>query len=234
MKALKFALLGAAASLAMGGSALAQENAVDVSFNVGVASDYVFRGISQTDEGVQVFGGADVTSGILYAGVWASNVDFLDSTDAEVDFYAGVRPTAGPVALDFGAIYYAYIDEPSGADYNYWEFKAAGSIPAGPATLGAALFYSPDFTGAAFDEGLYYEVNAAIPLSDKATLSAAIGHQDINVDFGGDVDYTTWNVGLGYAITENVGLDIRYWDTDDEPFGDISEERVVASLKLTL
>lgn len=235
MKALKFALLGAAASLAMGGSALAQEDAaVDVSFNVGVASDYVFRGISQTDEGVQVFGGADVTSGMLYAGVWASNVDFLDSTDGEVDFYAGVRPTAGPVSLDFGAIYYAYIDEPSGADYNYWEFKAAASVPVGQATLGAALFYSPDFTGAAADEGLYYEVNGAMPLSDKATLSAAIGRQEVEFDGLGDLDYTTWNVGLGYAITDNVGLDIRYWDTQEEPFGDISEERVVASLKLTL
>jgi uncharacterized protein (TIGR02001 family) len=235
MKALKFALLGAAASLAMGGSALAQdEPAVDVSFNLGVASDYVFRGVSQTDEGIQVFGGADVTSGILYAGVWASNVDFLDTTDAEVDLYAGVRPTAGPVALDFGAIYYAYIDEPSGADYNYWEFKAAGSVPVGQATLGAAMFYSPDFTGAGADEGLYYEVNAAMPLSDKASLSGAIGHQDIEIDGGGDVDYTTWNVGIGYAITDQVGLDIRYWDTDDAPFGDISEERVVASLKLTL
>lgn len=233
MKALKIALLGAAASLAMGGSALAQDSGVDVSFNVGVASDYVFRGVSQTDEGVQVFGGADVTSGILYAGVWASNVDFLDSTDAEVDLYAGVRPTAGPFTLDFGAIYYAYIDEPSGADYNYWELKAAASVPAGPATLGAALFYSPDFTGAA-DEGLYYEVNGAMPLSDKATLSAAIGRQEVEFDGLGDFDYTTWNVGIGYAITDNVGIDIRYWDTQEEPFGDISEERVVASLKLTL
>lgn len=234
MKALKFALLGAAASLAMGGSAMAQDSSVDVSFNLGVASDYVFRGVSQTDEGPQVFGGADVTSGIFYAGVWATNVDFLDSTDAEVDLYAGVRPTAGPFSLDFGAIYYGYVDEPSGADYAYWEFKAAASAPIGQATVGAALYYSPDFTGAAADEALYYEINAAMPLSDKASLSGAIGRQEVEISGFGDSDYTTWNVGVGYLITDNVGLDLRYWDTEDDPFGDISEERIVASLKLTL
>jgi uncharacterized protein (TIGR02001 family) len=236
MKALKFALLGAAASLALGGSAFAQEaSAVDLSFNVGVASDYVFRGISQTDEDPQIFAGADMTAGIFYAGVWASNVDFLDSTDAEFDLYAGVKPTVGPVSLDLGAVYYVYADAPTGAEYDYWEIKAAGSIPLGQATLGAALYYSPDFTGAAADEGLYVEVNGAIPLRESFTLSGALGHQDVEFSGGGDVDYTTWNIGVGIAATENIGLDIRYWDTDAEDiFGSIAEERLVASVKLAL
>lgn len=230
MKALKMALLGAAASLAMGGSALAQDDpAVDFSFNVGAATDYVFRGVSQTNEDGQIFGGADVTSGIFYGGVWASNVDFLDDTDAEIDLYAGVRPTMGPVAVDVGVIYYAYVNAPSGGDYDYWEFKAAGSIPVGQATLGAAAYYSPDFFGGV-DEALYYEVNGAIPLVDKLTLSGAVGHQALE----GPGDYTTWNVGLGYAITDNFGVDVRYWDTDEHSFGDIYDERVVLSLKATL
>lgn len=236
MKALKFALLGAAASLAMGGSAFAQdESAVDVSFNIGVATDYVFRGISQTDEDPQIFAGADVTSGIFYGGVWASNVDFLDGTDFEFDVYAGVRPTLGPATLDLGVIYYGYTDAPGGADYDYWEVKAAASAPIGQATVGAAIFYSPDFTGAASDEGVYVEVNGAIPLRESITLSGALGHQDVEFDVGGDADYTTWNIGVGIAATENIGVDIRYYDTDAEDlFGRIAEERVVASVKLTL
>lgn len=236
MKALKLALLGAAASLAVGGSAFAQDlSDVDVSFNIGMASDYVFRGVSQTDEDPQIFGGADVTSGILYAGVWASNVDFLDSTDAEIDVYAGVRPTVGPVSLDLGAVYYGYVDAPSGAEYEYWEIKAAGSIPAGPAILGAALYYSPDFTGAAADEGLYVEINGSIPLRESFTLSGAVGRQSVEFAGGGDLDYTTWNIGVGIAATEHIGLDIRYFDTDaDDIFGPIAEERLVASVKLAL
>lgn len=240
MKALKIALLGAAASLAMGGSAFAQDAAeIDWSINVGAATDYVFRGVSQTDEEAQIFAGADITTGIFYAGVWASNVDFYDDTDGEFDVYAGVRPTVGPVSLDLGAIYYAYIDEPDFADYAYWEFKAAASMPVGPATVGAAVFYSPDFTANYTDEGTYVEINGSVPLMEKLTLSGALGHQDIEVDDAlliDDIDYTTWNVGLGYAITENVGVDLRYHDTDDDDdfFGDIADERVVLSMKLTL
>lgn len=228
MKTLKIALAAAAASVAMGGAALAQDEGPSFAFNVGASTDYVFRGVSQTDEEPQIYGGADVTAGMFYAGVWASNVDFLDSTDAEVDVYAGVKPTAGPVALDFAALYYGYIDAPSGSDYGYWEFKAAASIPAGPATLGAAVFYSPDFFGSV-DEAIYYEVNGSVPLAEKLSASAALGHQSLE----GPGDYTTWNVGVGYALTDHIGVDLRYHDTDEHGFGDIYDSRVVLGLKAT-
>jgi len=114
MKAFKLAICAATASLALAGTA----SAAEVSFNVGIANDYAFRGISQTDEGVQVFGGVDVSEGMFYAGAWASNVDFGDGTDGEIDLYAGIKPSAGPVSLDFGFLYYGYINEPSGADWS--------------------------------------------------------------------------------------------------------------------
>lgn len=227
MKTLKVSLLAAVASLAMGGAAMAQDGP-DISFNLGIASDYVFRGVSQTDESPQVFGGADLTSGSFYAGVWASNVDFLDSTDAEVDVYAGFKPTAGPVSLDFALIYYGYLNQPGGADYGYWEGKAAASVAAGPGTLGAAIYYSPDFFGAV-DEAVYYEINGSAPLGEKLTLSGALGHQAVE----GAGDYTTWNLGVGVALTDNIGLDLRYHDTDEHNFGSIYESRVTASLKAT-
>ncbi|WP_309644492.1 TorF family putative porin [Phenylobacterium sp.] len=121
---------GLALSVAVGaGRASAEEPTV--SFNLGVASDYVFRGVSQTDESLQVFGGGDLTAGQFYAGVWGSNVDFHDSTDAEIDVYAGFKPTLGPVTLDLGVIYYGYVNAPSGADDGNWEAKLAGSMPLG-------------------------------------------------------------------------------------------------------
>ncbi|MDQ0464271.1 uncharacterized protein (TIGR02001 family) [Caulobacter ginsengisoli] len=228
MKLLKTTLLAAVASLTLAGVARAEDP--EVSFNVGVASDYVFRGVSQTDGGAQVFGGADVSSGIFYAGVWASNVDFGDDTSAEVDGYFGVTPTAGPVSLDFGALYYGYLNEPSGADYGYWEFKAAGTIPAGPATLGAALYYSPEYSGG-IGSAVYYEINASGSPADKWTVSGALGEQTF--DAGGD--YTTWNFGVAYAFNDHVSLDVRYTDNDiDSACGDICDSRVVATLKATL
>ena len=230
MKTWKLALAAAAASLSMGGVALA-DDAPTVTFNVGVASDYVFRGVSQTDESVQVFGGADVTSGIFYAGVWASNVDFGDDTSAEVDAYVGVKPTAGPVSLDFGAIYYGYINEPSGADYGYWELKAAGSVPAGPFTLGAAAYYSPEFFGGV-GSALYYEANASVSPHDKWTISGAVGRQTLE-DFSA-FDYTTWNLGVSYAFTDKISGDLRYHDSDIDFCTAICDSRVVVSLKATL
>jgi uncharacterized protein (TIGR02001 family) len=228
MKALKLALCAAAASFAMAGVAHAED--ASVSFNVGLTSDYVFRGVSQTDESPALQGGVDVSSGILYGGLWASNVDFYDSTDVEIDAYVGVKPTAGAVSFDFGALYYGYINAPSGSDYAFWEFKAAASVPAGPFTLGVAAFYSPEFFGGVGDS-LYYEANAAVSPADKWTVTAAVGKQTLN-DFSA-LDYTTYNIGVGYAFTDKISGDLRFHDSD-LGCGTICDSRVTVSLKATL
>lgn len=229
--------LGAAAAgtalLALAGAnqaAAAERPRLDLSANVGASTDYVFRGVSQTNEDPQLFGGLDAAVGSIgYAGAWLSNVDFGDSTDFEFDLYAGIRPNAGPVTLDLGVIYYGYADQPGSADYDYWEGKLAASIPAGPAAFGAAVYYSPDFFGST-DEAVYYEANAsaAIPNS-RFTLSGAVGRQWVE----GPGDYTTWNLGLGYAVTDHLGLDLRYHDTDEHRLGDVYDSRLVGGLKLT-
>ena len=221
----------AAATLAAGLIGLAApasaQSTVDVAWNVGVVSDYVFRGFSQTGEDPAIQGGVDLTSGSFYAGAWASNVDFGDDTDAEVDLYGGYRTEAGGFALDFGAIGYLYVGEPDGADYNYAEFKAAASRAVGPATFGAAVYYSPDFFGID-DEATYAEVTAAFSPAPKWTVSGALGKQWLDVSD----DYTTWNVGVGYALTDKVGLDVRYHDTDVDGVPG-AEDRIVGAVKLT-
>jgi len=231
MRTLKLALAAAVGSLALGGAAQAQDDGLSVSFNVGAATDYVFRGFSQTDEDPQVFGGVDISAGIFYAGVWASNVDFLDSTDAEFDIYAGITPTLGAVSLDLGVIYYGYIDK-GASNYDYWEFKATASVPAGPATLGVAAYYSPNFYGTA-DDAFYYEANASVDIPDtKFSISGAIGRQEQD----GGLDYTTWNVGVGFALTDNVSFDVRYHDTNvsktNDPAG-YGDARVVGGITLS-
>ncbi len=229
MKVLKLALCAATASLFMAGAAAAQD-APTVTFNIGATSDYVFRGVSQTDEGPAVQGGVDVSSGIVYAGLWASNVDFYDSTDAEIDAYVGIKPTAGAVTFDLAAIYYGYVNAPSGSDYSFWEFKAAASVPAGPFTLGVAAYYSPEFFGGVGDS-LYYEANAAVSPADKWTITAAVGEQTLN-DFSA-LDYTTYNIGVGYAFTDKISGDLRFHDSD-LGCGAICDSRVTVSLKALL
>lgn len=203
--------------------------AQEVSANVAFTSDYVFRGVSQTEEEAAVSAGVDLTSGTFYAGAWASNVAFPGDpdTEAEIDLYAGVRPEFAGWNWDFGAVGYFYTGQPDGADYDYIELKAAASRAIGPATFGAAVYWSPEFFGASEDEATYVEANAAFTPADKWTISGAVGHQFLSSDF----DYTTWNIGAVYALTDNLTLDLRYHDTDEHDFGQIYESRAVATLK---
>lgn len=228
MTSLKLAAVAATAALALGTAAQAAD-APEFSFNVGAASDYVFRGFSQTDSKAQIYGGADMGIGIFYAGTWLSNVDFGDSTNMEYDLYAGFKPTLGPVAMDVGVIRYGYTNQSAGADLDFWEAKVAGSVAAGKGTVGAAVYYTPENfnqTG----QAVYYELNGSMPVTDKLSVSGAVGHQSLE----GPLDYETWNLGVGYALTEKFGVDLRYWDTNvsksDDPFK-VSSGRVVVGLK---
>lgn len=218
-----FACAAAAALLLSAGAANAQ-SAPEVAWNVGLVSDYVFRGYSQTDEEPAIQGGVDVTIGAFYVGAWASNVDFGDDTDAEIDIYGGYRGEAGGFAFDVGVVGYGYLNAPGGADYDYLEFKAAASRAIGPATFGAAVYWSPDFFGLD-EEATYVEANAAFSPADKWTVTGAVGHQTLDVND----DYSTWNVGVGYAFTETLALDVRYHDTDVA--GPLSDSRIVAGIK---
>jgi uncharacterized protein (TIGR02001 family) len=137
-----------------------------ISFNAGVTSDYIFRGVSQNARNAAVQGGVDVTYGIAYAGVWASAVKFGDNSvfypfkaSAEVDLYAGIKPvwksSFGDFNFDFGTIYYGY---PAAADtvkfgtvkiglpaLDYYEFKAGVNKDLWKdGNLASTIFFSPN------------------------------------------------------------------------------------------
>jgi uncharacterized protein (TIGR02001 family) len=214
MKALKLALCAATATVGLGmASAAWADDGPTVAYNLGVSNEYVFRGLSQTAGKPQFFAGVDVSSGMLYAGAWTSNVSFGDGTDQEVDLYGGFKPTLGALSFDIGVIYYGYISDPDNLD-DYWEGKLAASTPVGPATLGAAVYYSPEFpynTGHA----TYGEINLSGPVG-KATVSGAVGYQDLDESKTGLNGYTTWNLGASFPIGGKLSLDVRYWDTDSK------------------
>lgn len=219
-----FACAAAAAVLLTAGAAAARDTP-EIAWNLGATSDYVFRGFSQTGEDPAIFGGVDLTSGGFYAGAWASTVDFGDDTDAEVDLYGGYRTEIAGFAVDLGAVGYFYVSQPAGADYDFVELKVAASRAVGPVTVGMAAYWSPDFFGAD-ERAAYVEASAAFAPAAKWTVSGAVGHQALDVN----ADYAVWNVGVGYAVSDHVGIDVRYYDTDlDGPW---SDDRVAAALKI--
>ncbi|HAC00246.1 TorF family putative porin [Brevundimonas naejangsanensis] len=208
---------------------IAGEPAWDVSANVGAASDYVFRGVSQTEEDAAISGGVDVTNGFAYIGAWASNVSYAGDpdTNAEVDLYGGIRPSFAGFDWDIGVVGYLYLNQPDGADYSYAELKVGASRAVGPATVSLTGYYSPDFFGAAEEEAFYLETAASVSPADRWTVSGALGRQWVSSDF----DYATWNVGAAYALTDTLAIDVRYYDTDQHDFGDVYGSRAVVALR---
>ena len=226
---LVFGIIAAAAAT----PAFAQE--VTISGNVALATDYAFRGVSQTDESPAIQGGLDAAFGDsgFYLGTWASNINFgTGGGNLELDVYGGYKFALGGVAMDVGVLGYLYPGaSDDGAELDYWELYAKPSIALSPQfTLGAGFYYSPEFTGESGD-GFYYEVNGAYALTPELSLSGAVGMQTVDTDgfFAGEDDYTTWNIGGTYTAA-GLGFDLRYVGTDVDD-ANAYDDRVIFSVK---
>ena len=229
-----------------------------LSANVALATEYVFRGVSQTAEGPAVQGGFDATCGIFYAGVWASNLDWgVSGTDIEMDWYAGIKPKTGRITWDLGVIYYSYPSSTeafTGFDNNYVEIKVGGSAEVWKdGTLGVTVFFSPDYQ---FETGNVWTIETGfsqvLPKIGMftPTFSALVGYQ-VGDDAGyraritgaGDDNYLYWNAGVSFGFLEKWSLDLRYWDSNlSDQTGTPGfctgavlqcDERFVATLKFT-
>ena len=189
------------------------------------ASNYVFRGVSQSADHGAIFGMGRVAFSGFYAGVGAESVDFHTSTKAEYDLSAGWAPVVDGFRFDLGVVRYGYIDQPSHTDIDTVELKAVVLHDFGPATLGAAVFWSGNYFGSHKDD-VYVEGRGAYKLTPRWTVSGAVGRQS-----GGLSDHTTWNAGATYAITRHVGLDLRYADTDQHSLGKTYRSQFIAAIK---
>ena len=101
--------------------------AADLTANATIASNYIWRGASQTFDAAAGQGGIDWghDSG-LYVGTWVSNVDFdpVDREGYEMDVYAGFAGEAGSVGYDLGVITYQY---PLTPNVNFTEVYVSGT-----------------------------------------------------------------------------------------------------------
>lgn len=205
-KVLLTATILAAAALAGSASATTSLLGGTLSYNVAATNDYVFRGDSQSSTKSSqpaVQGGVDYANGIFYAGAWASNVkwDYSKGTkNLEVDVYGGVKPVYKDFSFDFGVVTYNYGTK----DLDFTEVKTAVSHPLYKGTIGAAFYDNVTWA-----ESGYYEINGSYPLTDKLTLSGAVGESAL-LGF----KYSTANLGVTYAITPVVSLDLRASDTN--------------------
>lgn len=201
--------------------------------SVALTSDYVFRGVSQTNGDPAVQAGIEFAhdSG-AYAGAWGSNVSWLSdlggfgipvSNSLELDVYAGYRGTLGErVAFDVGVLQYLYPgDYPSGFNRpDTTELYAGVTVTVTDAvTLGAKYAYAvSDLFGYEDSDGSgYLDISANWQFAPGWTFSAHAGRQ--SVENNAVAEYADWKLGLARAFDNGVSVALAYTDTDaDQPF----------------
>src|SRR5580704_6766164 len=87
----------------------------DVVVTAALMTDYNFRGVTQSNHRPSTQAGFELRYNWnanlqSYAGVSGESIDFPNRAAAEIDFYAGIRPTLDKLALDFGFWEYYYPD----------------------------------------------------------------------------------------------------------------------------
>jgi len=150
---MKKTLLACAVSTAIMLPSLAS---AELSTTVGLASDYTFNGISQTDNAPALQASLDYGINDFYVGTWASNVDFGDNEDTNIewDFYAGKYfQLSQAVSIDTGIAYYTYhgqdneVDQIASDDYAYPEVYVKGGFASALGQTELNLWYSWDYFG---------------------------------------------------------------------------------------
>ena len=204
--------------------------------NMTIASDYRFRGISQTYLGPTIQGGIDYAhaSG-LYFGNWNSNVSSLVYTGGsgiEMDFYGGYKQSFGDFGIDVGSIYYYYANaKVAGDKFDNWEIYFGTSWK----WLSGKFFYAlSDYFGLAnpqadnywiskndgvtplggrgSSKGTWYlDLTATVPVTKELSVVAHYGI--LNVEKYSELEYKDWKLGATYDLNGWI-LGAAYVDTD--------------------
>ena len=214
-------------------------------YNIGLYSQYIFRGLTQTARKPALQGGVDYShaSG-LYAGTWASNISWLqdsgnyERSSLEWDIYGGYRNTFGETGIgyDVGLLNYVYPGSKSGVK---GDGSALGNDYHGfadPYTLEAyaALSYKwaqakisygvTDIFGVRDSSGSYYaELNGNIPVGESGfTVNLHYGRQDYtgkDASNGGNSNdklYTYNDWKVGVTKSWSNGVNVGAYYTDTD------------------
>lgn len=197
------------------------------------ATDYSYRGISQTQRQVAVQPSLTYETAAIgeqvalsaYVGAWGSNVYYPPTpTIAELDLIGGFRAKAmdGKLTADLGYIRYNYLGAPSNLFYDFNEFGLVIGYDFGVAQLQGALRYSPNFFGnsgsAWYKWGSLTMPLSFIKLNENVAFKVfgTVGNQYVerfaNYAIGAD-NYWDWQVGLGVTAW-GVDLSLAWVSTN--------------------
>ena len=198
----------------------------DLAFGSAIASDYIFRGVTQSNHKPSVAAYFEPRYNInkdnqLYLGIGGASIDFPNRAAGEVDFYGGWRPTIGPVAFDFGAWYYWY---PGGQC-----FSASPTAATSTALRAVALAFQALPNGNALRANLsFYEIYGKVnyTVNDNIALGAYVYYSPSvlnsgadGVFFGGTAKYT-W-AAFANGVQPYISGEVGHWSlgTTDSFYG---------------
>lgn len=178
--------------------------AAEFSATITAASDYDFRGISQTDRRPALQASLDLgLGGGFYVGAWASNVDFGGDEDVEIDYYGGwAREFENGASVDFGINYYSYPGDHIDADY------AEYYMVLGYRNAAFETWYANDYVGTGMD-AVYYKGSYEWAVNDDWTVTFHAGYSTgefFNTGFGAGHEAphgSYWDYGA--AVTRAIG-----------------------------
>ena len=211
MKFTKLSLIAALAVSAMTTSAMAE---MEVSANVSATNNYVWRGMTQTNNNAAVQGGLDIGIGGFYLGTWASNV----TNDTEVDGYVGYGGEIDGLSYDIGAIRYGYLDS-SSSNFN-------------EAYLGLGYDFGAASLGVTYSKGLGEWADGSDVTDDIAVDFSVPVMQDYSLDLAyGDYDEvgTRYSVGVSKSF-DKIDFSVAYHNFDHDTTAASDEKNVVVSV----
>jgi uncharacterized protein (TIGR02001 family) len=191
-----------------------------VTGNLGLTSDYRFRGISQSQNAPAVQGGVDYAhSSGLYIGNWNSSVSsqvYTNGSGVESDLYAGYKKDIYKgITIDVGSYNYFYprstTSAKTGSNFDTYEgFAGVGYKDLVSAkysqTLGNGYFGTANAQGTK-----YYQADARVPVGVVKNLSVVAHAGHTNVAGSNKYDYSDYNAGFAYALPQAWDLGLRYY-----------------------
>jgi uncharacterized protein (TIGR02001 family) len=201
--------------------ALAVDN---FSANIAVTTNYIFRGVSLSDDHGAVSGGFDWGYNGFYAGTWASSISAVETESFEIDYYAGYTGEVGAFAYSVDFIYYDYpgeLEDGSKSDIGdlaYYEFGGSiGYAFEGDLApfLGVLVMHSPEFYGET-DEATAIEGFLDLALPSDYGLHFYYGTQELEEDKHKGIDgYNYYGVNLSKTVGK-FDFTLGYSDTDSD------------------
>jgi uncharacterized protein (TIGR02001 family) len=180
-------------------AAPAEEAASPLSFNVGLTSDYRYRGISQTRLKPAIQGGIDyaLPAG-FYIGAWASSIKWIKdaggNASAEIDLYGGYKgEISKDLTYDVGVLTYQYPSNELATSANTTEIY--GALTYGPATLKYSHSVSNLFGFADSKNSGYLDLSATFDVGSGVQLIPHLGYQ--RVAHNSDFSYTDYSLTVG-------------------------------------